>query len=475
MALASFTRAARVRARSLPQRHGGIVVIAFLAAAVALGFGLRLEKAIDPPTNPGGGSIVAYQGNDALAYEQIAAALYEDGRYGTPQMRSPSDWSPGAPLLYAGVYYLTGGVDPERGRIAVALLGAAMVLLTYLLGRRLGGPVVGVIAAFLAATYPTFLDNNGQLLGEPIAAFTLVAAVLSFLWASDDGRRLWAWLVPGAFLGATALTRPEYLPFVALFGLIALFRVGRRRSWRIGLASSALIVGAFCAVLAPWAVRNYLVLDRFVPVTTGGGKALFVATYLPGNGRQLQVKRALIKRFTGKRDVTDREVAATQMKDLLDRIARKYPDMERDAALARIGRENFRNYFSDRPFAYMRMVATKMWNVWRRGSGPTMRATGWIVFHYAILALALMGLAVLAWRRRWEAMLLAGLIGGITLLGGLLLAVPRRNVPLMPVVLTLAAAGATWLSIVVGSWIAERRGARARAPAVSASPARKPL
>ena len=62
-------------------------------------------------------------------------------------MRSPSDWSPGAPLFYAGVYFLTGGVDAEKARIAVALLGAAMVLLVYLLGRRLGGPVVGLLAA----------------------------------------------------------------------------------------------------------------------------------------------------------------------------------------------------------------------------------------------------------------------------------------------------------------------------------------
>ena len=44
---------------------------------------------------------------------------------------------------------------------------------------------------------------------------------------------------------------------------------------------------AFALVLAPWTVRTFIVLDRFVPVTTGGGKALFVATYLPGGGRQL--------------------------------------------------------------------------------------------------------------------------------------------------------------------------------------------
>jgi 4-amino-4-deoxy-L-arabinose transferase-like glycosyltransferase len=339
----------------------------------------------------------------------------------------------------------------------VALLGGLMVLLVYLLGRRLGGPAVGILAALLAAIYPTFIDNSEQILSEPLAAFTLTTAVLGFLWASDPGRRPWAWLLPGAALGATALARPEYLPFAAVFALIALIRIGRRRSYRSGFACAALLLAAFAAVLAPWTVRNYLVLDRFVPVTTGGGKALFVATYLPGKGRQLPVKRTLIKRFTGKQDVTDREVAQTQMKDLLDRVARKYPDMERDAALARIGRENFRKYFRERPFAYMRMVATKMWNIWRRGSGPTMRAGGWIVFHYAMLALAVTALVLLALRRRWEAIPIGLLIGGITVLGGLLLAVPRRNVPLMPLVLTLAAAGAVWLGLVAGGRLAERR------------------
>ena len=72
---------------------------------------------------------------------------------------------------------------------------------------------------------------------------------------------------------------------------------------------------------------------------------------------------------------------------------------------------------------------------------------GWIAFHYAILALAVVGLAVLAWRRRWEALVIGLLIVGITVLGGLLLAVPRRNVPLMPLVMTLAACGGAWLSL----------------------------
>jgi 4-amino-4-deoxy-L-arabinose transferase-like glycosyltransferase len=460
MPLGSIRTRAAQRARTLPERHGGPAILVALALVVALGFGLRLEAALSPDLDAGAATIVAYQGNDSKSYAEIAESLYETGRYGTPEMRNPTDWSPGAPIFYAGVYYLTGGVNEDVARAVVAVLGALMVLIVYLLGRRLAGPVVGVGAALLAAIYPAFIDNSEQFVSEPIAAFTLAAAVLGIFWAADPRRTTWAWLVPGAFLGATALTRPEYLMFAAILGLVVLAKMARDRGWRLGVVSAALFVAAFALVLAPWTIRNIVVLDRFVPVTTGGGKALFVATYLPGDGRQLRVKRELIRRFEGKREVTDREVADTQMKDLLDKVARKYPDLERDAALAKIGRENFRKYVREEPIEYAGMVVTKMWNVWRRGSGPTMRGSGWIAFHYALLALAVVGLAVLAWRRRWEVLVIGLLIAGITVLGGLLLAVPRRNVPLMPLVLTLAAVGGAWLTLTVGGWVAERRQAR---------------
>ena len=86
-----------------------------------------------------------------------------------------------------------------------------------------------------------------------------------------------------------------------------------------------------------------------------------------------------------------------------------------------------------------------------------MRAPGWIAFHYLVLALGLAGLAVLALRRRWEALVIGLLIAGITVAGGLLLAVPRRNVPLIPLVLVLAATGAAWIVLTVGGWLSERR------------------
>src|SRR3954449_10876810 len=255
------------RLRTLPERHGGRVVLGLLIAILVLGLGLRLQAALTPPADPG---------NDAAAYMQIAEGLYEDGHYGGRGQASPNDWSPGAPLLYGAVYRITGGVHPTAALVLLALLGTVTILLTYLLARRLAGPAAGLAAALLAATYPAFIENTGRMLAEPVALFWLPAAMLAFLWASDGGS-LWRWPAPGALLGLTALTRPEYLPVAALFAVLALARVwlGHKRGLLRGVAAGALVVAAFCGVLAPWTVRNQLVLHRFVPVTTGGGKALF--------------------------------------------------------------------------------------------------------------------------------------------------------------------------------------------------------
>src|SRR5206468_1809619 len=162
-------------------------------------------QALDPPADPG---------NDATAYMQISGGLFEHHHYGAPGQRNPNDWSPGAPLLYAAVYFVTGGVHVKAALLLLALLGTITIALTYLLAR--------------------------------------------VAWRHPRGRR--AGLLPG-------------------------------------VAAGALVVVAFCAVLAPWTARNAHTLHRFVPVTTGGGKALFVATYLPGKGRQQLVKRQLIARY----------------------------------------------------------------------------------------------------------------------------------------------------------------------------------
>src|SRR4051812_5022 len=428
-----------------------------------LGFAVRAWSATHPVINPG---------PDADAYAALARALFEHHTYGSPGQTSTSDWSPGAPLLFGAVYWLTGGVNPEAARLVVALLGAAMVLFTFLIGRRLAGNWAGLLAALFVATYPTYIENNGQLLSEPVAAFLLAGAMLGMLWASDPGRTLWAWVVPGLTLGLLILTRPEYQAISVVFAALVGWRVWRDASRRRALAAVALLAVCAAVAVVPWMARNHSVVGQWT-VSTGGGKALFVATFLPGDGRQVPTKRELMRRFLGAKDpITTPELKAQPMTPLLNRVARKYPDLPRDKALGRIGKENLRKYLSEQPLAYLRMSAAKFWNMFNRGSSPYMRDWGWVAYHRLLLALAIAGFVLLALRTstRWAALLLASPIASIAVLGTILLAVPRRQVPLMPLVCVFAGAAV----VATVQWVLARRGVSSAGAAPAPAPDRAP-
>jgi 4-amino-4-deoxy-L-arabinose transferase-like glycosyltransferase len=403
----------------MPERR----VLVALGLILLVGFGLRLIGVFDPIDS-------SYQGADAARYERIAALLYTDQRFAVPGSDAPYDWSPGAPLFYGAVYIATGGVHPAGVRLLVALLSALTIVLVYFIGRRLAGPLAGLVGAGLLALYPTTIYYSGKLMSEPLATLTLAGTVLSFLWASDKGRKWWAWAIPGVLLGLTAFARPEYLAFVVIFGLLAL--------WRGGLVPAAVLVAAFALPVAPWAAHVSSVEGRFVPISTGGGKALFIGTYLPGNGLHLDVKRELLRQFRGRTNIPATELSQISMTPLLNRVARKYPDLPRDAALQKIGRENAVHYITHQPLDFARMIAGKMWHMWE-GSGAAGRSTLGTIYQYVVLALALAGFVLLALRRRWEVVPIALLVLGITVLGGLLLAGTRRNVALMPLVMAVAA------------------------------------
>jgi 4-amino-4-deoxy-L-arabinose transferase-like glycosyltransferase len=419
------------RIRTLPERHGGGVLVA-LGLILLVGFALRLIGVFDPIDN-------SYQGADAARYERIAALLYTDQRFAVPGSDAPYDWSPGAPLFYAGLYYLTGGVHPGLGRLAIALLGLVTVVICYLLGRRLSGAAGGLIAALLAATYPAFVFNTGRLLSEPLAEVTVPGAVLAFLWALER-RTAWAWLAPGVLIGVSALVRPEYLLFGVALAALALIKVALDRGVRSGVAAGAVMAAAFAAPIAPWAIHVSNEVGRFVPVTTGAGKALFIGSYLPGDGIHDRVKIELMERYLGMRDITPEQRASQPMEPLLDRVAAKYPDLPRDAALNRIGRENLSRYVREDPLGVAGMMLDKMRWMWR-GSSGAMLSPAAVVLQVAILVFAVVGLGLLAWRRRFEALLLGGLILGLTVFSGVVLAAPRRNLALMPLVMTLASTG----------------------------------
>ena len=90
-----------------------------------------------------------------------------------------------------------------------AVLGAASAVFAGLIGRRLAGPMAGLIAAGIYALYPNLIFHTGVLLGETLYNFLFLgflAALLSRPWTvAFSTRRV---LACGVLLGLAVLVRP---------------------------------------------------------------------------------------------------------------------------------------------------------------------------------------------------------------------------------------------------------------------------
>lgn len=420
----------------LAERNGGRARIAILAAILLLGLGLRVNE--------------AWQGRapvfDAAAYAEIAANLDHDEGFtlGSSATQPASNYSPGLPLFAAGVYKLAGGAHERLVRLVLALIGALAVLLTYLIGRRLSGPTAGLVGAGAIAIYPALLEYQGMLMGEPLAAALLSGAVLAVLWAKGPGRLARGWLLPGALFGALALVRPEYLG-VALLVSLVVFAAGRKDEWRGSLTKAGLLLVGVAIVVAPWTVRNAVALDRLVPVSTGGGQVLFAGTYLPSDGDPEKVGAEVVERHPGL--FGPQAVQRLRLEQILARLAaQRYPGVESDKALARMGREQLWDDIGEEPLEYAGFVATKIARIWSHGPRNVMQEPGWELLHWALIAFGFLGLIVLASQRRWEALLLATIFLGVTAISALLVASPRRVLVMMPLISALAGVGVAWLA-----------------------------
>jgi hypothetical protein len=453
--------------KGLAARHGGRVGLAALAAVLLLGLGLRVGEAWD-------GRAPVY---DARAYAAIAANLErgEGFTVGAGATQPSSNYSPGLPLFVAGLYEAAGGVNERLARVVLAVIGALSVLFAYLIGRRLGralhrpragevgavpargAPLVknplwggehspsvwpALAGALVVAIYPALLEYQGMLMSEPLAASLLSGGVLAILWAWDGGPL--RWLLPGALFGALALVRPEYLGVAVLVAIVIAVR-GLARDWHSSPLPAAVFLAAALVVIAPWTIRNASALDRFVPISTGGGQVLYAGTYLPSDGDPEKVGAEVVSENPDLFKPEDAE--RLRLEQILARLAAaEHPGMETGKALSKMGKEQLRDDISEEPLEYAGFVATKVWRIWSRGPRAVMREPGWEVVHWALVALGLLGLAILAWRRRWEALLLGTIFLAITALSALLVASPRRVLVLVPLLAALTSVAFAWLA-----------------------------
>jgi len=210
--------------------------------------------------------------NDAFEYDYYAHSIAAgDGYPESGYLRQGGPTAirgPGYPYLLGGVYALSGD-SRTAGRIAGAALGVLAVFLIYLIGKRIWGRRVGLIAAALAAVFPPLVLLSRELWSETLFIPLMLGAVLCALEFRRSGGELrWA-AIAGALCGFALLTRNTAAPLLVC---IPLGMMVAPVSLTLRSLRAPLIVLAVAALaVAPWTIRNAAEFNRLVPITTSGG------------------------------------------------------------------------------------------------------------------------------------------------------------------------------------------------------------
>ncbi len=368
----------------------------------------------------------------ASGYDAYATNLLDGHGYTRFDDRSgDSELPPLYPFFLAGVYSLLGR-DPVAVALVQTALDAVTVVAVFAIGRRVGGPAVGLLAAAFYGLYPYLLFQNVAVNDTALFILLLVIGI----WLAYRARETRRWphaAALGGVFGLAALTKTLVVLTLPLLALWWWRRLGLRDAIRLSVAAGVALV----LVIAPWVARNIRLHDAFVLVSTNGGSNLHqgnnpcVADYL-ARGWDAQWVNCLEPAPAGLSEVE------------ADRWHRRQ-------AIA---------YLRDNPAAWPRLFWTKLWVLWSpaimphdlppdpylvddavfRYHTPAFDAARVVHLLYftPLLALGAAGL-VLAWRDGREIGPLLAVIAAITLAYLIFHPSTRYRAPADPFVFILAA------------------------------------
>lgn len=200
---------------------------------------------------------------DELAYYNQAQTILKELLSYTGVFRPP---------LYPAFLALALRIFGE-GRFGIDMLQAALdtvtIALLYALTHRLFKRVsLALLAGLLYAINPMMIFMASSWLSEIIFNLFSVAA----FWLLLSGKATWRLrhaVLAGVCLGLAALTR-EIMVYVALGCVPLALVVTAQGQWRAAIKFGVAMYIGLAVILGPWIVRNALLYDRLILVSTSG-------------------------------------------------------------------------------------------------------------------------------------------------------------------------------------------------------------
>lgn len=162
-------------------------------------------------------------------------------------------------------------------------IGALNCGLIYLVGERVFGRAVGVVASIIACGYSMFIFYDRMLLPASLAIFLSLFLVLLLLKAKE-APNCKIWFVAGFVLGLAALTAASF----SLLAILILFWMGyeykKDESFKRILLYAASFLAAFSLLIGGVTLRNYLVANDKVFITAHSGINFYIGNNPQANG-----------------------------------------------------------------------------------------------------------------------------------------------------------------------------------------------
>lgn len=248
----------------------------WLIACLALGLILRLTWIAFVPV---------VQTSDHKSYLELARTIYQTGAYSTAG--SHAYWPPGLPFALYPFVATLGDAWFVPAALNSVLFACGLVLV-YVVGRDVVGPSGARIAALLLALWPNFIFGHGLAMKEGLVLVALTASFAAYLRADDRAHNdSLLRLLAGAALGAAILTQPS---LILLPSAYLLFELLRGSTLGLTVKRLSLVALGIVLVVAPWTLRNHLVLDTFVPVSNTSGISLLVGNNPRATGTYVDVR-----------------------------------------------------------------------------------------------------------------------------------------------------------------------------------------
>ncbi len=186
-------------------------------------------------------------------------------------------------LLFAGVARLSGG-SLWAATFVEWILYLAVLVLIYFLTREWANTRAALLGAFLWAIYIPALELIPQVSGDLLAAL-LVSLGILFTLRTRRSRNVRDWLIAGTSLGLAVVSRSGTLVIAAvLIGGVLLEGWRERLGWRKIVSPALILAGLVVLFLAPWLIRNEIVLGRPVLGSSLVGYNMYRHNYFLGTG-----------------------------------------------------------------------------------------------------------------------------------------------------------------------------------------------